>query len=277
MNSKTQFSESVDQITADGFALSWHNKPPMYSREQFMDWIEPLSKRDFENKSVLELGCGNGSLLFHLANWKPSQVLGMDLGAGVHTARNNLANFPIVRIVQGDLVTHMSNGYDVVICIGVLHHLKVPKEGLDSVIRNTAPGGRFHCWVYSREGNGVVILIVEPLRRVCRYLPWRITDLIAIGAIMPFYMYAKLLTKFKHITQLQGLPLYQYAMWIGKEPFKYFRHMAFDALIAHRTIYISQSTIVDWLASYSVIDKSTVYIIQRNGNSWKFGGQIKSG
>ena len=62
-------------------------------------------------------------------------------------------------------------------------------------------------------------------------------------------------------------------MWIGKEPFKYFRHTAFDALIAHRTTYISQSTLVDWLASYAVIDKSTVYIIQRNGNSWKFGGK----
>ena len=141
MKSDSQSPKSVDQITADGFALSWHSKPPVYSSEQFTDWLEPLGREDFEGKSVLELGCGNGSLLFHLTNWAPSQIIGVDLGDGVIQARINLADSPVAQIEQGDLVAFTSNGFDAVLCIGVLHHLNNPKHGLDSVIRNTTPGG----------------------------------------------------------------------------------------------------------------------------------------
>ena len=276
MKSDSQSPKSVDQITADGFALSWHSKPPVYSSEQFTDWLEPLGREDFEGKSVLELGCGNGSLLFHLTNWAPSQIIGVDLGDGVIQARINLSESPIAQIEQGDLVAFTSNGFDAVLCIGVLHHLNNPKQGLDSVFRNTTPGGRFHCWVYGYEGNRLVRFIVEPLRRACRHLPWRVTDIIAVAAVTPFWMYTKLLTRFNHLAWVRKLPLYQYASWIGKENFTFFRHMAFDQLIAFRTTYIRRSTIEAWLASYAMIDKDTIYITQRNGNSWKFGGKTKS-
>ena len=276
MKSDSQPPKSVDQITADGFALSWHSKPPVYSSEQFTDWLEPLGREDFEGKSVLEFGCGNGSLLFHLTNWAPSQIIGVDLGDGVIQARINLSESPIAQIEQGDLVAFTSNGFDAVLCIGVLHHLNNPKQGLDSVIRNTTPGGRFHCWVYGYEGNRLVRFIVEPLRRACRHLPWRVTDIIAVAAVTPFWMYTKLLTRFNHLAWVRKLPLYQYASWIGKENFTFFRHMGFDQLIAFRTTYIRRSTIEAWLASYAMIDKDTIYITQRNGNSWKFGGKTKS-
>lgn len=275
MKSDSPLPTSVDQITADGFALSWNNKPPVYSMEQFTDWLEPLDGEDFENKSVLELGCGNGSLLFHLINWAPSQIIGVDLGDGIIQARKNLSVFPTIQILQGDLVTFTSKRFDAVLCIGVLHHLENPKHGLDSVVRNTTPGGRFHCWVYGYEGNQLARLFVEPLRKVCRYLPWRVTDFIAVAAVAPYWMYAKLLAKFKRLTWLRKLPMYQYSIWISKENFAFFRHMAFDQLIAYRTTYIRRSTIEAWLASYETIVKDTIYVIQRNGNSWKFGAKTK--
>ena len=44
-----------------------------------------------------------------------------------------------------------SDGYDVVYSIGVLHHLKrAAARASKSVVRNTRPGGRFHCWVYAQ-------------------------------------------------------------------------------------------------------------------------------
>lgn len=69
--------------------------------------------------------------------------------------------------------------------------------------------------------------------------------------------------------------MYQYSIWISKENFAFFRHMAFDQLIAYRTTYIRRSTIEAWLASYETIVKDTIYVIQRNGNSWKFGAKTK--
>ena len=34
--------------------------------------------REFDPRTVLELGCGNGSLLFHMAGWAPAHLEGID-------------------------------------------------------------------------------------------------------------------------------------------------------------------------------------------------------
>ena len=72
-----------DQRTADAFATSWNNLPPgsVYKRDQFEDWIAPLTDSDFANRDVLELGCGNGSLLVHAAACSPRRLVGVDLGS----------------------------------------------------------------------------------------------------------------------------------------------------------------------------------------------------
>ena len=53
---------SLDKETADAFATSWNNLPDgsVYTREQIEDWFSPIDKNDVEEKTVLELGCGNG-------------------------------------------------------------------------------------------------------------------------------------------------------------------------------------------------------------------------
>jgi 2-polyprenyl-3-methyl-5-hydroxy-6-metoxy-1,4-benzoquinol methylase len=56
--------------------------------------------------------------------------------------------------------------FDFIECSGVLHHLKNPEAGFRAVVANVRPGGHLHCWVYAKEGNGLVILLVV-LRRSC--------------------------------------------------------------------------------------------------------------
>ena len=67
----------TDNKTAEAFAQSWNNLPrrSVYTKEQFEDWFAPLDADHFSGKSILELGCGNGSLLVHLLNWKPKVKL----------------------------------------------------------------------------------------------------------------------------------------------------------------------------------------------------------
>ena len=38
------------------------------------------------------------------------------------------------KITKGDLIEFTSDGFDIVYCIGVIHHLKDPEKGFDSVI-----------------------------------------------------------------------------------------------------------------------------------------------
>lgn len=270
-------TDSHDTKTAQAFATSWNNLPAgsVYTHDQFVDWMLPLTQADFAEKSILELGCGNGSLLAHAAKWQPKKVTGVDLGDSVASARENLAHETVVEIVQGDLTTYSASElFDVVYCIGVLHHLKQPKVGFESVVHNTKPSGKFHCWVYAQEGNLPVRLIVEPIRRITSRLPWWFTKyFVATPLIVPFYLYAKLLCLLPRSTFMKHLPLYEYALWIGKRDFLFFRHVAFDQLVTPQTAYIAQATIESWLKQNPAIDQSTTYTIMRNGNSWKFGGQ----
>lgn len=279
-------TSSRDNATADAFSTSWNNLPEgsVYTREQYADWMAPLVETDIRGKSVVELGCGNASLLMHTAAWSPRRLVGVDLGASVVSARANMAHTGHLdcNIVQADLTTFDSDGFDIAYCIGVLHHLKQPQAGFDALVRNVCPGGRFHGWVYAREGNALVRMIVEPTRRIACRLPWWVNKyLIATPMVLPYYVYAKGLSLLSDGGQrrsaawLRQLPLFDYSLWIAKRGFSFFRHVAFDQLVTPQTAYIARSQVEGWLASNPRIDPDTTYVILRNGNSWKFGGSVR--
>ncbi len=265
-----------DIKTAQAFASSWNNLPSgsVYTFDQFEDWFLPLGKSDIEGRDVLELGCGNASLLVHLTRWNPKSATGVDLGDSVTTAQANMAatGYSNFSIVKGDLVQYSgSMKYDLVYSIGVLHHLKEPKAGFESVLRNTKPGGNFHCWVYAKEGNALIIYIVDPIRKVVSHLPWWFTKYaIATPLSALYFLYAHFITTL----HMSFMPLYRYSQWIGKRGFLFFRHVAFDQLVTPQTAYIDKKTIEAWLKDER-IESGSAYIIFRNGNSWKFGGRIK--
>ncbi len=269
---------NVDQKTAEAFANSWNNLPSgsVYTNEQFEDWFYPITQKDIEGKEILELGCGNGSLLTHLPLWKPKKITGIDLGASILSCEKNMreTKFGNFEIIQHDLTTfHNNNGYDLVYCIGVLHHLKNPFDGFKAVVKNVKSGGKIHCWVYAKEGNAVIIYIVDPIRKLASKLPWWFTKyFIATPLVIPYFLYAKIISKFEFFRKF---PLYEYSCWIAKREFSFFRHVAFDQLVTPQTTYISKQTIKAWLDEFPEIDKSSRYIIFRNGNSWKFGGTKK--
>lgn len=272
---------SADQKTAAAFATSWNNLPAgsIYTQEQFADWLSPITEPDIQGKSVLELGCGNASLLAHMAGWSPAFLEGVDLGASVKSAQINMGrlSFTQWRITQADMIGFRSSQpCDFVYSIGVLHHLKDPRLGLDAVIANTRSGGRFHCWVYAEEGNRIIILLVDPIRKLASRLPWWVTKyFIATPLVMPYYLYAKAINRFRNHPLARKFPLYEYSCWISSRNFAFFRHVAFDQLVTPQTTYISRSMIEKWLTSYQNIEKGSVYITMRNGNSWKFGGSLK--
>jgi len=264
----------TDRKTANAFATSWNNLPggSVYTKEQFEDWLDPVEKRDIENKTVLELGCGNGSLLTHTAAWDPSHLVGVDLGDSVRSAESNMndTGFRNYEIKKSDLTTFESGGFDLVYSIGVLQHLSKPVTGFRSVVRNTKPGGKFHCWVYAKEGNAVIRYLVDPIRWIVSGLPWWLTKYLVATPLSFFYfLYAHFIVKIR----LTFMPLFEYSKWICTREFLFFRHVAFDQLVTPKTVYIDKITIENWLLADSAIDQESTYIIFRNGNSWKFGGK----
>jgi SAM-dependent methyltransferase len=271
---------SADAPTAAAFATSWNNvgDGSVYTRQEFVEWLDPVDPASLEGASVLELGFGNGSLLYHMGGYRPRRLSGVELGDTLEQARKNLAALPpgMLDLHQGDLTTVDLGTFDFVYCIGVLHHLKDPEKGFEAVLRHTRPGGRFHCWVYGQEGNGPVIYVVDPLRRVVCRLPWWMTKYgVALPLAVPYFVYAKVLRQLARVSRpelVAKLPLGQYSLWIARREFPFFHHVAFDQLVTPQTCYVPRATIESWLRRPE-IDPQSIYIVQRNSNSWKFGGR----
>ncbi len=274
---------SQDQETADKFASSWLNvyAAGVYSEEQFLEWIAPWTLGEIADQSVLELGCGSGALLVHTLKGKPARLVGVDLGDSVRRARELLAGTAAV-IEKADLTDHTDllrrfGTFDRVYCIGVLHHLKEPRRGFESLLLLTRPGGRFHGWVYAREGNALVRFTVEPLRRLAHRLPWWVNKYaLALPLAVPFFLYSQLcraLTRAPGAEQL--LPMFRYMLWISRREFRFHHHVAFDQLVSPQTAFIPRATVEQWLADPR-IEPGSSYVILRNGNGWKFGGRIRA-
>ncbi len=274
-------AEAPDTRTAEAFAQSWNRIGSVYTRDEFLDWFAPIGTDDLRGRDVLELGFGNGSMLYWVVQCHPRELTGIELGDTIEQTRRNLdaagADVP-VELLRGDLTSAQLGDFDVVYCIGVLHHLKEPEAGFRSVLRHARPGGRFHCWVYAHEGNAVVRWFVDPLRRVTSRLPWWLTKYgFALPLAVPFFVAARLLNvrPLRSQTWLRRLPMAAYFSWIAPRPFRFFHHVAFDQLVTPQTRYIRRSTVEQWLTAPE-IDPQSVYVIFRNANSWKFGGRRRT-
>jgi SAM-dependent methyltransferase len=271
----------TDDATAAAFASSWNHVGLVYSRDQFLDWFHPLDPASFAGRTVLELGFGNGSLLHHMAECRPARLAGVELGDTLAQARALVTNVPPggLDLHRGDLTTADVGRFDLVYCIGVLHHLQDPELGFHAVLRHVRPGGAFHCWVYAREGNAPIRWVVEPIRRLASRLPWWLTKYaLALPLVLPYFVYAKLLGVLATARPAGPLvsraPLRDYSAWISRRPFWFFHHVAFDQLVTPHTVYVPRTTIERWLR-HPAVDPDTTYVIFRNGNSWKFGGRTR--
>lgn len=270
-----------DRDTAEAFATSWNHlrQGSIYTSEQFREWMEPLDPASFAGKEVLEMGFGNGSLLLHAGGCRPRRLVGIELGDTMKATSKNLKGLPegLVELHRGDLTRAELGQFDIVYCIGVIHHLKEPEAGFQAVLRHTRPGGRFHCWVYGWEGNGMVRLLVEPVRRVACRLPWWLNKYaVALPLAVPFYLYSKLVAGLAAWGEWARIfPLQEYCEWISAREFRFFHHVAFDQLVSPQTAYIRKSEIERWLSDPAVDPEST-YIMARNGNSWRFGGRLRA-
>lgn len=131
----------------------------------FEEWIAPRSVEDFKGKTVLECGCGGGQhtgFVAALAN----RVTAVDLNA-IEVARARNQQFTNITYVESDIAAlDLPERFDVVFCIGVIHHTDDPDRTFEAIYRHCRPGGLVIIWTYSAEGNALVRFGVEPIRRV---------------------------------------------------------------------------------------------------------------
>ena len=150
-----------------------------------------------------------------------------------------------MRFVEADIAAlDLGERFDVVFCIGVIHHTDDPDRTFASIARHCRAGGLVIVWCYSAEGNALVRFIVEPLRAlVFRFLPRRV--LVLISQLMTAFLYPFVYSVYLP-EATSFLPYHGY--------FKNFRRLSFernvlnvfDKLNAPQTHFITREQCERW-------------------------------
>ena len=112
-----------------------------------------------ERVRILDAGCGTGNTTLSLARRFPAvEFTGLDMSspsldvARAAAARDGLTN---IRFRQADLMRPLGEAlrFDVVLCLGVLHHTADPRTVLANLREALKDDGELYLWVYGIHGR----------------------------------------------------------------------------------------------------------------------------
>jgi SAM-dependent methyltransferase/uncharacterized protein YbaR (Trm112 family) len=266
------------QPTAQAFGWQWQRFSELTDRyrQQFLDWIRPVTADFFRGKAILEGGCGKGRHTALAAQFGARAVVAIDLSEAVDVAFRNTRHLPNAHIVQADL-NHppVKRAFDYAFSVGVLHHLPDPERGFHALVSKLRPGGFISAWVYGREGNGWVVHLVTPLReRLTSRLPRRVLAPIATALSLPLWAVTKLVYGPARRTPVgKRLPYGAYLGYIADLPFGEQRTIVFDHLVAPVAFYLRQDEFAAWFQRAGLEE---VHIEHHNANSWRGFARVSS-
>jgi len=142
--------------------------PPGYNWR--WNWLAAYSfctgqKPQKQNIRILDAGCGSGVGTEYLVHLNPqAQVVGIDLSAGtlaVAKERCQRSGANRVEFHQLSLydVEQLPGEFDLINCVGVLHHTPDPIRGIQALAKKLAPGGFMHIFVYGELGRWEIQLM----------------------------------------------------------------------------------------------------------------------
>lgn len=109
--------------------------------KKLLDFTELNGQQDF-----LEVGCGNGVVTKYLAQKYGSQVTGIDIDPQqIELARKDADAIASIRYYEADATSlpFKDGAFDIVLSLGVLHHIENWLEALKEIKRVLKHGGYF--------------------------------------------------------------------------------------------------------------------------------------
>jgi SAM-dependent methyltransferase len=237
----------------------------------YSDWIHPNTLETFRDKDVLDAGSGPGVQVRFFADVARS-ITAVDLEALDVTSAKTQDVAGRVLYVRDDIATmDLQRRFDVVNCVGVIHHTDDPTRTFRNLFRHLEPGGRMIIWAYAREGNALMRTVVEPLRKALLDNASHAV-LQSLSTMLTAIMWPIIHTVYR--LPLRWLPYYEY--------FGNFRRMSFrrnvlnvyDKLNAPQQHFLSR---VDMEAWFNPQDFDEVHISHYKGVSWRASGTKRPG
>lgn len=240
-----------------GYEWSKWDNPKRHTKEQFIKWIYPLTEQDFRGKTVLEVGCGNGGNCLRMLMAGAKKVIGIDYDQRtVKVAEKNLKNFKNKEVkFESAYDMKYEDEFDIVLSIGVIHHLENPKAAIMNMVRAAKPDGKVLIWVYGYDGNKWIVKYVNPLRKgVTSKMPLWMLDITSHIAAITLYAYVKVMPqKHAYMKQLAGFD------------YDHIRFIVFDQLVPRIANYWKKEEVLKLFDRWSV---KNVRIHPVNDCSW---------
>jgi len=228
---------SATLSTLRAFGDEWKRFPERHAVHEgiFRWYFEGAGGVAWKGLDALDAGCGMGRWL-HFARREGAHAVGMDVSPALEVAAAREGG----DLVQADLrqPPFLPESFDLVFCLGVVHHLEDPLQGVKALARLVRPGGELRLYVYrSLEdepwARRALLGLVTLIRRLTTRLPYGLVHasaaIIAVAATVLFLWPRRLLHRTPWGDRLtRGLPLVQYT----NIPFRMLVAEQFDRLVA---------------------------------------------
>ncbi|MCC5663532.1 class I SAM-dependent methyltransferase [Nostoc sp. CHAB 5784] len=126
-------------------------------------------KRQRQDIRILDAGCGTGVSTEYLVHLNPqASVVGIDLSTGaLAVAKERCQRSGATRVEFHHLslfdVEQLPGEFDLINCVGVLHHTSDPIRGIQALAKKLAPGGLMHIFVYGELGRWEIQLMQKAI------------------------------------------------------------------------------------------------------------------
>ncbi|MEM8545323.1 MAG: class I SAM-dependent methyltransferase [Cyanobacteria bacterium P01_H01_bin.119] len=146
--------------------------PPGYNWR--WNWLAAHSfctgrKPSRQDVRILDAGCGTGVGTEYLVHLNPqATVVGLDLSAGaLAVAAERCQKSGAKRVTFHHLslfdVDQIPGEFELINCVGVLHHTPDPISGIQALAKKLAPGGLLHIFVYGELGRWEINLVQQAI------------------------------------------------------------------------------------------------------------------
>lgn len=251
--------------SSDRFGYEWNNYSkiiPEYEL-QFLKWVCPMQKKDFNGKKILDGGCGIGRNSYWPLKYGAKEAYAFDYDERtVNVAKNNLNEFKNAKVEFGSIYNiPYKNYFDISFSIGVIHHLAEPRKAVNELVKATKKGGKVIIWVYGYEGNELIVRYINPIRIITSRLPLKIVHILAYFMTIPIYSYTRLYnSKNLYFKQLSS-----FKFW-------HIKSIIFDQLIPRIANYWKREQAKELFENQGL---KNINVYRVNNNSWTVIGVKK--
>lgn len=269
MLDKRDDADAARDQTIRDFGRQWttytENEGYYGSVELLKDIIEPLLPIELlRGARAAEIGSGSGRVVIMMMEAGVARLYAVEPSEAVSSLRENTSDYADrveILNVRGDQLPPLN--LDLVLSIGVVHHIPDPDPVLSAAYASLKPGGQILLWLYGREGNELYLSIFGPLRAITRRLPHFL--LVPVAHALNFG--AGLYLSFARVLPL---PMRAYVVNIFGNFDRHARYLVvYDQLNPNYAKYYTRSEAIDLLKRAGFADIETFH---RHGYSWTVRG-----